>query len=345
LYKLIVILVLAFFTLTCRTQAQNIIDTVCTGSSDVPYSVDFHQGSVYKWTVEGGTIASGHGTNRITVNWKKQPGMFRLAVMEQNETKCWGDSVLAIVYVTGREFRTFFPPYACVDDTVTVQASGGLKYLWANGVTDSIVKFRISADTTLTVMISDTSCGLRQDTFSMNIKAVSKPQAGFKSEADEFYKNQPVYFSYSGNPDDKITWEINKTIKRHLTGHEVNFRFMDTGDAQIRLFSVNTLGCRDTATKIINVKEEQLFFPNAFTPNGDGVNDIFRPGGMGIRTYRMEIYDRWGKLIFQTTDMNHGWDGTLGGQPLPSDTYIYQCDARGHSGQLYTYTGNITILR
>jgi gliding motility-associated-like protein len=344
LLRLISIGVLCFLFTVCNVQAQ-IIDTVCIGYTNVPYAVDRHQGSTYKWVVEGGDIASGAGTNRITVNWKKQPGTFRLSVVEINETNCAGDSVFAYVLVRGSNFKTQHPNKACLFDSVTVKASGGLWYNWGNGATDSIFRFNIERDTVLTVLISDTACGLRTDTLSMNIKAVTKPTVSFTTEADEFYINQSMFFTYGGGSNDNVTWNIDKTNRGQIKGPAVNVTFIDTGEAYVKVLSVNTLGCKDSLSRLINIKDEQLYFPTAFTPNADGLNDTFKPGGIGIKTYYMAVYNRWGQKVFETHDLKTGWDGTYNGQPVDSETYIYQCDAHGYSGRLYTHNGNITILR
>lgn len=333
------------FLFTARSLHAQIIDTVCVGYSNVPYAVDHHNGSTYRWIVEGGDIVSGNGSSRITVNWKKQPGIFRLSVVEQNELNCPGDSVFAYVLVKGNNFRVSYPPQACLNDSVTVKASGGIWYDWGNGFTDSSVSFRIIHDTALTVLISDTACGLRTDTFSMKIKAITKPTAAFSSGVEEYYKNQSVFFSYSGSTNDNVTWNIDKTIRPRLTAHAINVTFIDTGDAYIKLYSVNLLGCKDSVTRIVNIRNEQLFFPTAFTPNGDGLNDTFKPGGIGMKTYHLTIYNRWGQKIFETDNIEEGWDGTYKGETVDTETYIYTCDARGRSGKLYTYNGNITLLR
>lgn len=342
--RLVFIGVLCFLFTVCSVKAQ-IIDTVCVGYTNVSYSVEDHVGSNYKWIVEGGDIVAGNGTNQIAVNWKKQPGTFRLSVVETNERNCTGDSVFAYVLVRGNNFKTVYPTKACLFDSVTVKASGGLWYNWSTGQTDSIIRFKIERDTTLTVLISDTACGLRTDTFPVSIKAVQTPQVSFTSEVDEYYKNQSVYLSYGGNPNDNITWNIDKSTRPQFRGPNVHVTFLDTGQAYIKIMSMNTLGCKDSLTRLINIKDEQLYFPTAFTPNGDGLNDTFKPGGIGIKTYYMAVYNRWGQKLFETNDPKIGWDGTYKGDPVDTETYIYQCDARGYSGRLYTHNGTVTILR
>jgi gliding motility-associated-like protein len=71
---------------------------------------------------------------------------------------------------------------------------------------------------------------------------------------------------------------------------------------------------------------EKIVAPNAFTPNGDGINDLFKPTVYGtVVNYTLTIYNRWGQMIFKSRDPGKGWDGTMSGVPQPDDTYIWNC--------------------
>jgi gliding motility-associated-like protein len=73
------------------------------------------------------------------------------------------------------------------------------------------------------------------------------------------------------------------------------------------------------------IPSECMFVPNAFTPNNDGLNDTFKAiSGCPLSFFRMEIYNRWGELLFKSTDINEGWDGTKGGKLCPGDAYVYK---------------------
>ena len=90
----------------------------------------------------------------------------------------------------------------------------------------------------------------------------------------------------------------------------------------------------------------ELYIPNAFTPNKDGLNDIFLPKCDNLDTYSLEIYNRWGELVFSTTNSTIGWDGTFKGSPCNADTYIYIIKYM-QSGQSMDnlINGNLTLLR
>ncbi len=79
-----------------------------------------------------------------------------------------------------------------------------------------------------------------------------------------------------------------------------------------------------------------VFLPNAFSPNGDGINDFFKPICSGLSIYQFEIYDRWGQLLYTDSPESRGWDGTFRGIPLGSDIYIYRLSATGHLASSFT---------
>lgn len=88
-----------------------------------------------------------------------------------------------------------------------------------------------------------------------------------------------------------------------------------------------------------------LFIPDAFSPNGDQVNDSFEVKGTGAKTYRIIIYDRWGNGVFSSTEQQISWDGSVGGQAAPSDHYTYLIELTNPAGQLQSYRGSVLLLR
>ncbi len=329
---------------SCSALYAQIIDTVCAGTTQT-YAVDSSKGSTYAWTVTGGSIVDGDGTHKIVVTWAKQPGLFKISVTEHNTIGCTGQPQSGNIWIRGPLFTTKFPDKACVNDSVTLIALGGYKYLWSNGQTDSIIRIKLTHDTLMNVTISDTVCGFSSESFDASIKASSKPVMSIVTEENSVLKNQRVNIFYNGDIRDKINWSIEKSNQNSPTGHNINVQFIDTGEALIKVVSMNALGCKDSAFTKINVLAEQLFFPNAFTPNGDGLNDVFKPHGSGVEQYQLIIYNRWGQVMFETSDFTLGWDGTQSQNPVQSDVYVYQCEMTGISGKRYNYSGNITVVR
>lgn len=103
-------------------------------------------------------------------------------------------------------------------------------------------------------------------------------------------------------------------------------------------------GCVYTDDMLVIV-EGALYLPNAFTPNGDGMNDIFVPASVDVVDFRMEIYDRWGELLFISEDARQGWNGKVNGTVAQNDVYIFRVSYRLNSGREGTVLGNVTLIR
>ena len=91
--------------------------------------------------------------------------------------------------------------------------------------------------------------------------------------------------------------------------------------------------------------ESVLWMPNAFTPNGDGLNDLFKPEGTLMQQFSMKIFNREGNLVFETEDQENGWDGMYDGKEMPFNTYIYIIEAVDHVGRSYNRTGKLLLIR
>ncbi|MFZ6023492.1 MAG: gliding motility-associated C-terminal domain-containing protein [Bacteroidota bacterium] len=90
----------------------------------------------------------------------------------------------------------------------------------------------------------------------------------------------------------------------------------------------------------------EIMIPNAFTPNGDGRNDVFTPlVPVPLPGYRLQIWNRWGMLVFETSISTKGWDGTLGGQPQPAGTYVYKMAYKTPTGQEKQKAGTLVMIR
>jgi len=116
----------------------------------------------------------------------------------------------------------------------------------------------------------------------------------------------------------------------------VNGIITNDGINQFRLLSNN--GCDSIIeVNVLNNCPDNIFIPNTFTPNGDGLNDVFTPSlPDSIKSYQLLIFDRWGEIIFSTTDKNEGWDGSYIGEMVPNDIFIWKIR--------YTFTNETKII-
>ena len=94
------------------------------------------------------------------------------------------------------------------------------------------------------------------------------------------------------------------------------------------------------------IEVQGIDYTNVFSPNGDGINDEFIFDKNGIKTVSVEIYNRWGSLVMNWTDLDKGWDGTgSDGQDLPDAVYFYVLTAEGEDGYFYENKSSITLIR
>jgi len=89
-----------------------------------------------------------------------------------------------------------------------------------------------------------------------------------------------------------------------------------------------------------------IFVPTGFTPNGDGRNDVIRPVLVGIKslTY-FRVYNRWGQLVFNTSQAGKGWDGTVGGTLQATDNFVYMVQAIDYTGKTIFKKGDFVLIR
>jgi gliding motility-associated-like protein len=108
--------------------------------------------------------------------------------------------------------------------------------------------------------------------------------------------------------------------------------------------------CRFTDSVFVELNEltcsrKNVFIPNAFTPNGDGANDLFIPRSSILKSMKLVIYNRLGNQVFESNDINNGWDGNYKGQAAPEDAYGYYFIGECSQGEKITINGNVTLLR
>jgi gliding motility-associated-like protein len=115
-----------------------------------------------------------------------------------------------------------------------------------------------------------------------------------------------------------------------------------------KLLVNNEAGCVDSAYITVKVfkTHPQVFVPTAFTPNGDGLNDYVRPVAVGISRFDyFRIYNRWGQLVYSSSDTEGGWDGRIAGKEQPTGTFVWVVKATDFTGKVFFDKGTITLIR
>jgi gliding motility-associated-like protein len=152
--------------------------------------------------------------------------------------------------------------------------------------------------------------------------------------------------STSNTPLYSWLWDFGDgTTVLALNNDDVMHNYSSSGSSITYLTVTDTNGCEDTASFAIEIPEE-LDAPNVFSPNNDGINDIFQIVACGMEEYDIEIFNRWGMLIFKSAATRISWNGyTTAGSLAPPGTYFYIINATSESGVEFINKGSLTLLR
>lgn len=314
----------------------------CTGDT-VYYSVPYYISTYYNWTISGGIIAD-TANNEIGVVWDTS-GTYTLTVFALNmcgsATGSKTVNVINTVPVHAGDDQSI-----CDGDLATLDAytSNIDSYAWYTDSTLLVNDFylQISPDTTTTyIMQAEDSQGCPSSD-SLTVY-VSYPEtttdsavvcAGTSIDLDAGYPGSE--YNWSNGPVTQVI-TIDQPGTYTVTVHSPDLICPVTEN-----FKVDPV--LDICDPVINV-------PDAFSPNGDGVNDNLTVFGSSVTEYHITIYNRWGEIVYTSGDLSElnnpdfGWDGTFNGEKQDIGTYVYVISATGGSGKTIQVQGNIILLR
>jgi gliding motility-associated-like protein len=157
-------------------------------------------------------------------------------------------------------------------------------------------------------------------------------------------KGEPVQLHAGGDSGTHYSWSPATGLSDPSAADPVATLDLDQ---RYTLYAIDSLGC-DGRSEILlrRYVGPELYVPNAFTPNSDGRNDVLRVISVGIRDFHyLAIYDRWGGLVFRSTDRAQGWNGNLKGQESGSGTYVWIAEGTDYTGRKLLRKGTVTIVR
>lgn len=238
----------------------------------------------------------------------------------------------------------------CEGDEVTLSASGALYYEWSDGVIDS--EPFIPSHSGFYYVTGTDSVGCRSMD-SANILIQPAPYIEFEIENMDLTSVAPStgFINYSYGATEYI-WDFGFP-GGGSTDYEpyATFPYDQSGEYEITLTGYSENGCIGQAVKYIHVfRDYTIFVPNAFTPDKDDFNETFKPVMTGFDefNYVMYIYNRWGQLIFESHDMNRGWDGTYASQDFNAQdaVYTWKIEAQLKDSQdTKLFVGHVTVIK
>ncbi|HPQ09315.1 MAG TPA: gliding motility-associated C-terminal domain-containing protein [Bacteroidia bacterium] len=147
------------------------------------------------------------------------------------------------------------------------------------------------------------------------------------------------------------TWNFGDYASSNNISTSINpsHDYLNSGTYYVTLIAVNQYGCENRITKPIYIDPEfHIYIPNVFTPDGNGLNDVFNVKGVGIdeNNFKMYIFDRWGEMIFSTSNLYEGWDGSVKGHDnkATQDVYVYKIYLKDLKGGKHEFVGHVTCL-
>ena len=187
----------------------------------------------------------------------------------------------------------------------------------------------------------------RIDSTSFTIKVADKPHSAFSYSPNPPQSNTPVDFVNSATGAMRYKWIYGDGEELNTTSTtSVSHIYNATNAFSAMLVAINASGCADTAVQIIQARVLPLLdVPSAFTPNNDGINDIVQVRGFGIQKMSWKIYNRWGTVVFETSDRTQPWNGKYKGELQPAEVYHYTLDVDYSDNSHYQKIGDITLLR
>jgi len=185
---------------------------------------------------------------------------------------------------------------------------------------------------------SQSSDGARLDFNYRKLVITSEPEVMEKEE---------ILFESEIAPE-IIAWEWEFGDGSKSTDKDPIHIFDKAGEFEVKLTGYDLFGCSTVEANrvLVTSPTEMIVIPNAFSPNGDGLNDTFKPKLRGISSFQLEIFNTWGEKLYSTDSPDsNGWDGTYKGQLAPAGNFLYQITYITLDGQSVNRTGGITLIR
>jgi len=212
---------------------------------------------------------------------------------------------------------------------------------------NSQIIFSPQTTTEYTVISKGDKCAF-PDTVKFTIKVDSDPFADFEFNPEQPTTNDPTILLDNGSIHAQTYKWYDSTGT--LVSQDTNYRIANPGAGHFcyALVAFDSLHCTDTAKVCITIVEHlksSVFIPNAFSPNGDGLNDEFKINGINIKLESFSVFDRYGEKVFYTNDINKGWNGYYKGKLCNLGTYFYYVKYMDSEGAKHTMKNDLELIR
>ncbi|MFN8285544.1 MAG: PKD domain-containing protein [Chitinophagales bacterium] len=280
------------------------------------------------------------------------PGTYNITLVAIDTNRCHPiDSVTRPVTLLPNVAIDFTVTDVCLGSPVqfTNLSNPAAQFFWSFGDNSSSTQYSPTHNYAVNniysvrlVIVDSGTCDVR-DTLVKEVTVYAQPQAAFITQGDTFKFENPVDFINKSLFYDYLLWNFGDgdSSSEENPTHAYETIYGMT----VCLRAYNDV-CADTFCKNIFISYDGLLgVPNAFSPNGDGINDVIKIEGRGIVELSFRIFNRWGEKVFETNDKNIGWDGYYKGVLQEMEVYTYAVEATLINGQTVPLKGNITLVR
>jgi len=305
---------------------------------------------IYQWyTGDGNNFTSPNLTHRFQV-----PGTYEVKLIVRTSSVCV-DSSAVTVNVYPNVIADFKAPAVCINvpflphNNTIEPNSSPVSYLWdfGNGQTSTLrnppaTMYSSAGVYKVKLSVSSNQCPFPLNTLQRNLK-VDKPLPGERYPEKYAVVNLPL--SLRARP---IAGEVLWSPATYLSDPAVFTPVFQSEREQAYQVILKTLsGCTTVDTQLVKInKGIAIYVPNTFTPNGDGTNDVLRPFMIGIKELAyFRIFNRWGQLIFQTSNLNPVWDGRFKGITVEMQAVVWMLEGTGVDNLKYNAKGSTIVVR
>ena len=332
-------------------------DTVCYQSVDTYITTDLGVGYTYQWSSVG-NITSGQGTNSIIVDWSGLPAGFIPNAVDVIAISPNGCTSLPVSFdITNFNILpviTPVGPFCSNDEFTTLNATpiGGV--FSGTGVmgNDFYPSNADTLDNIITYTYTQSGCIFDTTT---NIIVYEQPILSQITPYNEFFEicdgdSIPSVYSVTST----VSGGYNEWTLLGNTTESNNFNIAWDSFGTFILSVVNYVnGCaspqQETTITIAQCPQELLYIPNSFTPDGNEFNNTWRPivtSGFDNTSYRMILYNRWGEIIWESRDINEGWDGTYNNTIVPVGSYVWTVELKAlKTDYRQIVSGSVNVLK
>jgi len=242
----------------------------------------------------------------------------------------------------------------CAGQPVHLSATGAQTYSWTPAATlanpSSASTSGTPQTTTTFTVIGKDGLGCFSDTAAVFVKVWPIPTVSAGADR-ELVVGDALQLATTTSADVK-SWQWNPAYTLSCNTCSTTLaKPKQTTTYAVRVENEGGCSAIDAVTIHVICNNGNLYMPNTFSPNADGVNDVFFPAGKGIAGVKsLRVFNRWGQVVFEkiqfaANDAAAGWNGSFNGQALPPDVYIYACDVICGNGEVLSYKGDVTLIR